>query len=69
MGAEKLKQRLKENATKLRLIVESLSSIPSPSLHTDCMDEIRKFEAMANQFIEIIYSISWKCVMMKLMRL
>jgi hypothetical protein len=53
MTAEKLKQRLQQSASDLRLIVTTLSSISSPSIHTDCIDEIRKFETIANQLSSI----------------
>jgi len=49
MTADKLKQRLQESAAELRQIVSSLGLITSPSLHPDCIDEIRRFEVMAAQ--------------------
>jgi hypothetical protein len=58
MTGEKLKQRLQQSASELRLIVSSLSSISSPSIHNDCIDKIRKFETMANQLSSICDLIS-----------
>jgi len=48
MTSDKLKQRLQESVNVLRSIVNSLDSLPSTSLHPSCVDEIRKFDMMAN---------------------
>jgi hypothetical protein len=48
MTAEKLKERLRDSATELRIIGDSLRLIPSPSLHPDCIRELEKFDEMAN---------------------
>lgn len=53
MTAEKLKQRLQKSAEDLPISVSTLDSIPLPSLHTHCIDEIRKFEAMAKELSSI----------------
>lgn len=48
MKVEALKQRLKQSATDLRQILNTLDSITSPSLHTDCQDEFRQLDQMAD---------------------
>lgn len=53
MTAEKLKQRLQDSATDLRQIVSSLCLISSPSLPSECVNEIVKFDEMANQLAAI----------------
>ncbi|TVP59628.1 MAG: hypothetical protein EA343_19470 [Nodularia sp. (in: Bacteria)] len=53
MTAEKLKERLEESASKLRLVVNTLDSISSSSLHTDCIDEMRKFDTMAQNLVSV----------------
>lgn len=53
MTAEKLKQRLKESVNDLKNIVYEFNLFPASSLHTDCLDGIRKFDTMANQLLSI----------------